>query len=74
MRRCASAPLPRQGALAAEPVRARLGPENMSPGRARAEAEALAAEITSFPQACLRGDRASVLDHGGHGRGGGHGR
>ncbi|MFB7223832.1 hypothetical protein [Streptomyces sp. NPDC056227] len=46
----------------------------MSPGRARAEAEALAAEITSFPQACLRGDRASVLDHGGHGRGGDHGR
>ncbi|MER5886620.1 crotonase/enoyl-CoA hydratase family protein [Streptomyces sp. NPDC001941] len=30
------------------------------PGRARAEAEALAAEIARFPQACLRGDRASV--------------
>ncbi|MGV9245186.1 crotonase/enoyl-CoA hydratase family protein [Streptomyces sp. NPDC003710] len=30
-------------------------------GRARAEAEELAAEIARFPQACLRGDRASVL-------------
>ncbi|GAA0459151.1 crotonase/enoyl-CoA hydratase family protein [Streptomyces olivaceiscleroticus] len=29
-------------------------------GRARAEAEALAAEIARFPQGCLRGDRASV--------------
>ncbi|MQY33743.1 putative enoyl-CoA hydratase echA6 [Streptomyces sp. RB17] len=30
-------------------------------GRARAEAEALAADIARFPQACLRSDRASVL-------------
>ncbi|MGW7823187.1 crotonase/enoyl-CoA hydratase family protein [Streptomyces puniciscabiei] len=30
-------------------------------GRARAEAEALAAAIGRFPQACLRSDRASVL-------------
>ncbi|MFI6274054.1 crotonase/enoyl-CoA hydratase family protein [Streptomyces sp. NPDC050988] len=34
-------------------------------GRARAEAEALAASIARFPQACLRGDRASVLDQEG---------
>ncbi|MGI5379795.1 crotonase/enoyl-CoA hydratase family protein [Streptomyces sp. CA-251387] len=30
-------------------------------GRARAEAEELAAEIARFPQGCLRADRASVL-------------
>ncbi|MFB0619537.1 crotonase/enoyl-CoA hydratase family protein [Streptomyces sp. AGS-58] len=34
-------------------------------GTARAEAEALAAGIARFPQACLRGDRASVLDQEG---------
>lgn len=34
-------------------------------GRARAEAEALAADIARFPQACLRSDRASVLDQHG---------
>ncbi|MFF3905861.1 crotonase/enoyl-CoA hydratase family protein [Streptomyces sp. NPDC001848] len=34
-------------------------------GRARAEAEELAAAIAGFPQACLRGDRASVLDQEG---------
>ncbi|MFJ8361066.1 crotonase/enoyl-CoA hydratase family protein [Streptomyces sp. NPDC093984] len=34
-------------------------------GRARAEAEELAAAIARFPQACLRGDRASVLDQEG---------
>ncbi|MEU6098271.1 crotonase/enoyl-CoA hydratase family protein [Streptomyces sp. NPDC047079] len=34
-------------------------------GRARAEAEELAAEVAGFPQACLRGDRASVLDQEG---------
>ncbi|MFF3914053.1 crotonase/enoyl-CoA hydratase family protein [Streptomyces sp. NPDC001852] len=34
-------------------------------GRARTEAEALAAEIARFPQACLRSDRASVLDQEG---------
>ncbi|WP_405597519.1 MULTISPECIES: crotonase/enoyl-CoA hydratase family protein [unclassified Streptomyces] len=32
------------------------------PGRARAEAEELAEQIAGFPQACMRGDRASVLD------------
>ncbi|MES9520484.1 crotonase/enoyl-CoA hydratase family protein [Streptomyces capoamus] len=35
------------------------------PGRARAEAEALAAAVARFPQACLRSDRASVLDQEG---------
>lgn len=34
-------------------------------GSARAEAERLAAGIAGFPQACLRGDRASVLDQDG---------
>ncbi len=37
----------------------------VSPGRARAEAEALAAQIARFPQECLRADRASVLDQEG---------
>ncbi|MGW0993206.1 crotonase/enoyl-CoA hydratase family protein [Streptomyces sp. NPDC002523] len=34
-------------------------------GQARAEAEELAAAIARFPQACLRGDRASVLEQDG---------
>ncbi|MFE2099707.1 MULTISPECIES: crotonase/enoyl-CoA hydratase family protein [unclassified Streptomyces] len=34
-------------------------------GHARAEAEELAAGIARFPQACLRGDRASALDQEG---------
>ncbi|MGW5235495.1 crotonase/enoyl-CoA hydratase family protein [Streptomyces nodosus] len=34
-------------------------------GRARAEAEVLAAEVARFPQACLRADRAGVLDQEG---------
>ncbi|MEU6421391.1 crotonase/enoyl-CoA hydratase family protein [Streptomyces spiralis] len=34
-------------------------------GRARAAAEELAASIAGFPQACLRSDRASVLDQEG---------
>lgn len=34
-------------------------------GRARAEAERLAAEIAEFPQSCLRSDRAAVLDQEG---------
>ncbi|MBQ0851922.1 crotonase/enoyl-CoA hydratase family protein [Streptomyces sp. BH-SS-21] len=34
-------------------------------GRARAEAEELAATIAGFPQACLRRDRSSVLDQEG---------
>lgn len=32
------------------------------PGQARAEAERLAAGIARFPQTCLRGDRASLLE------------
>ncbi|MEV6759895.1 crotonase/enoyl-CoA hydratase family protein [Streptomyces sp. NPDC051105] len=35
------------------------------PGRSRAAAEELAAAIAAFPQACLRSDRASVLDQEG---------
>ncbi|MEU9149657.1 crotonase/enoyl-CoA hydratase family protein [Streptomyces sp. NPDC048417] len=35
------------------------------PGRSRAAAEELAASIAAFPQACLRSDRASVLDQEG---------
>jgi enoyl-CoA hydratase len=34
-------------------------------GTARSAAETLAAEIARFPQACLRGDRASVLEQDG---------
>jgi enoyl-CoA hydratase len=34
-------------------------------GRARAEAEALAAEIARFPQACMRNDRASAYEQWG---------
>ncbi|MGV9240187.1 crotonase/enoyl-CoA hydratase family protein [Streptomyces nigra] len=34
-------------------------------GRARAEAEELAAALAAFPQECLRSDRASVLDQEG---------
>lgn len=33
-------------------------------GTARAAAEALAAEIAAFPQACVRSDRAAMLSHG----------
>ncbi|MFJ9038982.1 crotonase/enoyl-CoA hydratase family protein [Streptomyces sp. NPDC102406] len=35
------------------------------PGRARAAAEELAAELAALPQACLRSDRASVREQGG---------
>ena len=34
-------------------------------GTARAEAEALAAQIAAFPQTCMRGDRLSVLEQDG---------
>ena len=34
----------------------------VAPGQARIAAEALAAEIAAFPQACVRSDRASVYD------------
>jgi enoyl-CoA hydratase len=36
-------------------------------GRARAEAEALALEISKFPQICLKGDRLSVYEQSGLG-------
>ncbi|MEV0277041.1 crotonase/enoyl-CoA hydratase family protein [Streptomyces sp. NPDC050610] len=35
------------------------------PGRSRAEAERLAADIARFPQTCLRADRASLLEQEG---------
>ncbi|MFF9622289.1 crotonase/enoyl-CoA hydratase family protein [Streptomyces griseosporeus] len=37
----------------------------VAPGTARAAAEELAASLAAFPQACLRSDRASVLDQEG---------
>ena len=37
----------------------------VAPGTARVEAEALAAQLAELPQACLRNDRASVLDQEG---------
>ena len=37
----------------------------VAPGRALAEAQALAARIAAFPQTCLRGDRASMLEQHG---------
>ncbi|MFG2550345.1 crotonase/enoyl-CoA hydratase family protein [Streptomyces sp. NPDC048581] len=57
--------------LTGRPVEAReaydLGLANrvVPTGRARAEAEELAAVIARFPQGCLRADRASVLDQDG---------
>ncbi|WP_432092708.1 crotonase/enoyl-CoA hydratase family protein [Streptomyces sp. bgisy100] len=53
--------------LTGRPVPAReaydigLATRLVPPGLARTEAEALAAEIARFPQACLRADRASLL-------------
>jgi len=38
----------------------------VQPGQARAAAEALAAELARFPQACLRGDRRSAYEGLGH--------
>ncbi|MEN2423385.1 crotonase/enoyl-CoA hydratase family protein [Streptomyces rimosus] len=46
---------------AAEALAMGLANRVVPPGRARAEAEELAAAIARFPQACLRSDRASVL-------------
>ena len=34
----------------------------VAPGTARAEAEALARQISSFPQACMRSDRRSAYE------------
>ncbi|MEV0266114.1 crotonase/enoyl-CoA hydratase family protein [Streptomyces sp. NPDC050617] len=50
---------------AAEAYEMGLANRLVSPGRARAEAERLAAEIGRFPQTCLRGDRASLLEQEG---------
>jgi enoyl-CoA hydratase/carnithine racemase len=46
---------------AEEALRIGLADRVVPPGRAREEAEALAAGLTAFPQECLRADRASVL-------------
>jgi enoyl-CoA hydratase len=53
------------GALEAE----RIGLVNrlVPPGEARTAAEALAADIASFPQACLVADRRSALEQWGFG-------
>ncbi|MDG4865513.1 crotonase/enoyl-CoA hydratase family protein, partial [Streptomyces sp. T-3] len=50
---------------AAEAYEMGLANRVVAPGRARAEAEALAAQIARFPQACLRHDRTSVLEQEG---------
>jgi len=51
---------------AAEAERIGLVNRVVPPGTARAEAEALALSLVGFPQACLRNDRASVLEQEGH--------
>ena len=57
--------------LTGRPVHAgeaeRMGLANrvVAPGTARAEAESLAMQLSSFPQTCLRRDRLSVLDQEG---------
>lgn len=50
---------------AAEALEMGLANRVVPKGRARAEAEALAAELARFPQECLRGDRASVREQAG---------
>ncbi|MEU9112873.1 crotonase/enoyl-CoA hydratase family protein [Streptomyces sp. NPDC048483] len=50
---------------AAEALAIGLANRVVPTGTARAEAELLAAEIARFPQACLRSDRASLLDQEG---------
>jgi enoyl-CoA hydratase len=50
---------------AAEALQVGLVNRVVAPGRALAEAQALAARIAAFPQTCLRGDRASVLEQDG---------
>jgi enoyl-CoA hydratase len=47
---------------AAEAFAMGLANRVVAKGRARAEAEALAAQIARFPQGCLRGDRLSVYE------------
>ncbi|CAB4684407.1 MAG: crotonase/enoyl-CoA hydratase family protein [Actinobacteria bacterium] len=50
---------------AAEAERMGLVNRVVSPGTARAEAEALARQLAAFPQACLRNDRTSALQQWG---------
>ncbi|MGZ4565629.1 MAG: crotonase/enoyl-CoA hydratase family protein [Blastococcus sp.] len=50
---------------AAEALQIGLVNRVVPPGRALEEAQALAARIAAFPQTCLRGDRASVLEQDG---------
>ncbi len=45
-----------------EAMRIGLADRVVEPGTARAAAEALARDIAALPQACLRGDRAALLD------------
>lgn len=45
-----------------EALRIGLADRVVAPGTAREQAEALAREIAALPQACLRGDRAALLD------------
>jgi enoyl-CoA hydratase/carnithine racemase len=51
---------------AAEAHRIGLADRVVPPGGARAAAEALAADIARFPQACVRGDRGSAYESLGH--------
>jgi enoyl-CoA hydratase len=50
---------------AAEAAAIGLANRVVPPGQALAAAQALAAQLASFPQVCLRSDRASVLDQEG---------
>ncbi|HEV7211180.1 MAG TPA: crotonase/enoyl-CoA hydratase family protein [Blastococcus sp.] len=50
---------------AAEALQIGLVNRVVPPGRALEEAQALAARIAAFPQTCLRGDRASLLEQDG---------
>ena len=50
---------------AAEALQIGLVNRVVAPGRALAEAQALAARIAAFPQTCLREDRASLLEQDG---------
>jgi enoyl-CoA hydratase len=50
---------------AAEALQIGLVNRLVAPGRALPEAQALAARIAAFPQTCMRGDRASLLEQDG---------
>jgi enoyl-CoA hydratase len=50
---------------AAEALQIGLVNRVVAPGQALAEAQALAGRLAAFPQTCLRGDRASVLEQDG---------